>query len=322
MQMQGSDGRKYNFLCKHERCGDLRKDMRVMEFVSVVNRLLQRDPEGQRRKLRLRTYAVICLNESCGLMEWVENTTGLRSCIRKAFQSCGLSHPVSCTNHVANDMNQVQDLLRLAVGKSARSAMPNSGVKIKGYPPLPKYLDKKKYPNGSIEHQQKGMHLYRTKVLPKFPPVFHRWFTDQFPIPTEWFEARLNFARTLATWSIVGHCIGLGDRHSENILMDLQNGGIVMVDFDCIFDKGLTFRVSERVPFRLTRNLVDALGVTGYEGVFRRVAEVTLTVLRRERETLMSVLETFIRDPLVDWENQASRRYKRDLKVSMEINQS
>ena len=30
------------------------------------------------------------------------------------------------------------------------------------------------------------------------------------------------------------------------------------------------------VPFRLTQNIVDAFGVSGIEGVFRSVAEITL----------------------------------------------
>ena len=49
------------------------------------------------------------------------------------------------------------------------------------------------------------------------------------------------------------------------------------------------------------QNMVDGLGITGYEGVFLRVAEITMEVLRSHRETLMSVLETFIHDPLVEW---------------------
>ncbi len=32
------------------------------------------------------------------------------------------------------------------------------------------------------------------------------------------------------------------------------------------------------VPFRLTQNLVDAFGVSGYEGAYRRACEVTLQV--------------------------------------------
>ena len=38
----------------------------------MINRLLQKDPAGRARKLRLRTYAVICLNEECGVLEWVQ----------------------------------------------------------------------------------------------------------------------------------------------------------------------------------------------------------------------------------------------------------
>jgi serine/threonine-protein kinase ATR len=55
------------------------------------------------------------------------------------------------------------------------------------------------------------------------------------------------------------------------------------------------------VPFRLTQNLVDAMGVTGYEGVFRKAGEVTMQLLRANSDTLMSVLESFIHDPLVEW---------------------
>ncbi len=33
------------------------------------------------------------------------------------------------------------------------------------------------------------------------------------------------------------------------------------------------------VPFRLTQNMIDAFGVSGQEGVFRRTAEITLQVL-------------------------------------------
>lgn len=47
--------------------------------------------------------------------------------------------------------------------------------------------------------------------------------------------------------------------------------------------------------------MVNALGVTGYEGVFRCTCEVTLRVLREERDSLLNVLRTFIYDPLVEW---------------------
>ena len=49
---------------------------------------------------------------------------------------------------------------------------------------------------------------------------------------------------------MVGHIIGLGDRHGENILIDTVSGECVHVDFDCLFDKGLLLGRPEVVPFR------------------------------------------------------------------------
>jgi serine/threonine-protein kinase ATR len=72
VHVQCTRNKTYNFLCKRESNGDLRKDSRMMEFNTVVNRLLQRDPEGRRRKLRLKyvlflsaSFACFCPNLNC-----------------------------------------------------------------------------------------------------------------------------------------------------------------------------------------------------------------------------------------------------------------
>ena len=41
----------------------------------------------------------------------------------------------------------------------------------------------------------------------------------------------------LAACAQVGHIVGLGDRHGENILIDASSGDIVHVDFSCLFDR-------------------------------------------------------------------------------------
>jgi serine/threonine-protein kinase ATR len=148
------------------------------------------------------------------------------------------------------------------------------------------------------------LEIYR-ELVHKHPAVFHEWLLDTFPEPSTWFASRLAFIRTTAVISMVGYLVGLGDRHGENILIDQTTGDTVHVDFNCLFEKGKSFEVSELVPFRLTHNMVDAFGVTGYEGVFRRSCEVSLRVIRQHKDTLMSVLETFIYDPLVEWSKKA-----------------
>lgn len=106
---------------------------------------------------------------------------------------------------------------------------------------------------------------------------------------------------------MVGTIIGLGDRHGENILIDTVNGDIVHVDFNCLFDKGLSFEKPERVPFRLTQNMVDAFGPTGVEGVFRKACESTIRLLRHNEETMMTVLEAFTHDQPLDMIQRSSK---------------
>mmetsp|Transcript_3152 Transcript_3152/g.8308 ORF Transcript_3152/g.8308 Transcript_3152/m.8308 type:complete len:515 (-) Transcript_3152:43-1587(-) len=141
------------------------------------------------------------------------------------------------------------------------------------------------------------------KMIESHPPVLHRWFAEAFPEPSEWLGARLRFARTTAISSMVGYLVGLGDRHGENLLVCLRTGTMVHVDFACLFDKGLTLATPERVPFRLTHNVLDGFGVAGADGVFRIAAEVTLATARTYAAALNNVLDAFVHDPLQEWED-------------------
>lgn len=64
----------------------------------------------------------------------------------------------------------------------------------------------------------------------------------------------------------------------------------------------------EVVPFRLTPNLLDAFGPTGADGMFKNGMEVSLEILRENRETLLSVLEPFIKDPVIDWKRHRTQQ--------------
>lgn len=49
------------------------------------------------------------------------------------------------------------------------------------------------------------------------------------------------------------------------VSVDLITGEILHIDYNVCFEKGKTLRVPEKVPFRMTPNLQEALGVTGIE---------------------------------------------------------
>jgi ataxia telangiectasia mutated family protein len=101
--------------------------------------------------------------------------------------------------------------------------------------------------------------------------------------------------------SIVGHVLGIGDRHCSNILVQQKTGEIVHIDFGIVFEQGRNLPRPEVVPFRLTQNIVDGLGPTGTDGPFRAAAETTLTVLRENAEALQAILTSIVADPLYIW---------------------
>ncbi|KAB1283314.1 Serine/threonine-protein kinase ATR [Camelus dromedarius] len=272
ISLKGSDGKFYIMMCKPK--DDLRKDCRLMEFNSLINKCLRKDAESRRRELHIRTYAVIPLNDECGIIEWVNNTAGLRPILTKLYKEKGV----------------------YMTGKELRQCM------------LPK--------SAALSEKLK---VFREFLLPRHPPVFHEWFLRTFPDPTSWYSSRSAYCRSTAVMSMVGYILGLGDRHGENILFDSLTGECVHVDFNCLFNKGETFEVPEIVPFRLTHNMVNGMGPMGTEGLFRRACEVTMRLMRDQREPLMSVLKTFLHDPLVEWSKPVKGHSKASLNETGEV---
>ena len=117
-----------------------------------------------------------------------------------------------------------------------------------------------------------------------------------------WLERRTAYMRTLATSSVAGYILGLGDRHPSNLLLDRQTGEIVHIDFgDCFEIACHRPKFPEKVPFRLTRMLIKAMEVGGIQGTFKVTAENTMRVLRDNRESVLALLEAFVHDPLISW---------------------
>lgn len=144
------------------------------------------------------------------------------------------------------------------------------------------------------------LHEYQ-KIEAKIKPVLHIFFQDCFPTPDQWFESRVKYTHGVATSSIVGHILGLGDRHCNNILLDKQNGEPIHIDLGVAFDQGKHLAIPETVPFRLTRDIVDGFGVTGVDGVFRKSCQHTMRVLRENRDHIISILDVLRWDPLYSW---------------------
>ncbi|XP_058065656.1 serine/threonine-protein kinase ATR-like [Anopheles bellator] len=257
--LRGHNGRLYTMMMKPK--DDLRKDFRLMEFNAVVKQYLSQDPDAKLRRLHIRTYAVLPLNEECGIIEWISNLNTFRGIVCTYYKQRGAimgAKELRMYNYTRNEpINRKRD-------------------------------------------------AFLNVLLPRHPAVFGEWFRDCFPNPHNWFQARSSYIKTTAVISIVGYILGLGDRHGENILFDSSNGDTVHVDFNCLFNRGETFQIPECVPFRLTHNMVDAMGPLGVEGLYRKCCEIVLRVLQNQTPTLMSVLRPFVYDPIVSWSKVGS----------------
>jgi cell cycle checkpoint protein MEC1 len=162
------------------------------------------------------------------------------------------------------------------------------------------------------------LNVYKSYLL-KYPPVLGEWMIENFPNIVEWYKARSSFTRSLAVMSIVGYLIGVGDRHLDNIMLNKNTGMIMHIDFDCMFEKGKKLGVPEIVPFRLTPNLIEAMGVLGYEGSFRKSCELTMSIIRDNENILMNFLESFIHDPLMDWRGSSNAEGRGEEKNQLRI---
>mmetsp|Transcript_25760 Transcript_25760/g.25040 ORF Transcript_25760/g.25040 Transcript_25760/m.25040 type:complete len:682 (+) Transcript_25760:1053-3098(+) len=225
--IKGSDGHEYNFLLKCDKYGDLRKEQRFIDFAVLCNKMLENDSESRKRNLRLRTYAIVPLSRNSGLIEWIQNTSTLKTVVGDFWKK----------NNIKGEM---QDIKSRAQGLKSGDT-----------------------------HTQ-IWHVVKEEIK----PVLGSWMAEHFTSPELWYEARVNFVRSTAIWSMIGYVIGLGDRHGDNILIHNHTGEVTHVDFDCIFEKGAKLKIPEIVPFRLTHNIIDAFGIFKEKGVFVSTCEV------------------------------------------------
>lgn len=252
----GSDGVRYKQLVKggHD---DLRQDAIMEQVFSAVSSLLKLHRTTQQRSLGIRTYKVLPLTASSGLIEFVPNTIPLHEFLMPAHE-----------RYYPRDLK----------GSQCRKEI--FGVQSR-----------------TVETR---ISTYR-KVTEKFHPVMRYFFMEHFMDPDEWFSKRLAYTRSTAAISMLGHILGLGDRHGHNILLDHKTGEVVHIDLGVAFEAGRILPVPELVPFRLTRDIVDGMGITKTEGVFRRCCEFTLDALREEQYSIMTILDVLRFDPLYTW---------------------
>ncbi|KAJ1773772.1 hypothetical protein EV179_000091 [Coemansia sp. RSA 487] len=133
------------------------------------------------------------------------------------------------------------------------------------------------------------------------PPVFRFFFYEYFYDSQSWFERREVYIRSAAVSSIAGWVLGIGDRHLQNILMDRSTAEVVHIDLGIAFDLGKLLPMPELVPFRLTREMIDGMGLLGLQGTFQNTCQTALRVMRMNARVVITILNVLKVDPLYMW---------------------
>lgn len=268
MSIHGTDGVCYHFLLKGH--GDLRLDERVMQLLCFVNTLLEKHGAIQQRDCSIQTYSVTPLSESAGLVGWVSDCNTMYQYVSAYRQ----------------DDDHWLTLERRTIYAHAPQLSINTG--------------QLSWPS-SLRRIQMLELLEEAHAVTTGNDLAHvLWM--RAPSAETWLDRRTTYVCSLATMSMVGHVMGLGDRHPSNILFHAYSGRVVHIDFGDCFEVAHLRKVDpENVPFRLTRMIIKVLEVGGIHGLFRHSCITTMNILRKERSSIIALLEAFVHDPLVTW---------------------
>ncbi|KAL7715067.1 non-specific serine/threonine protein kinase [Entamoeba marina] len=239
---------------------DLRQDERVMQLFGLVNDLLSSNSETSKIHLFIHCYDVIPLSTMSGLIGWVPHSDTLHQLIKDYRTS----------KQLAVDSEKIK-CTQIAPRYDNLTSLQKLEV-------FTRVLD---------DCKQREMDLADILWLKSGSSEI-------------WLERRTNFTRSVALMSMVGYILGLGDRHPSNLMLQRFTGNVVHIDFGDCFEVAMNReKFPEKIPFRLTRMLVNAMEVSGIEGTFRLTCEKVMTVLRQNKDSLMAVLEAFVYDPLI-----------------------
>lgn len=286
-----------------------------MQLLGLVNTLLAADSRTTDRGLRAVRYAVVPLSPFSGLIGWLVHCDTLYTLIsehradRKVlidletrlihdfapdYKQCSLMQKVEALDH-AMESSDGSDLRRVRPARAAPGLRPRP-LTCAALPPAPTRppaaLDAGAVGGGVAQppyalHEDLGPHEHgRLRARPRGQASVQ---PHDSPHVREGDSHRL--------WRLLRGACPYGHARRGSPGGAAVNGWVLpRPQVTMVRDA-----YPEKVPFRLTRMLVNAMEVGGIDGSFRHTSVSVLSVLRRQRDSVLAMLEAFVHDPLVNW---------------------
>ncbi|KAJ1965486.1 hypothetical protein GGI12_000758 [Dipsacomyces acuminosporus] len=302
---------------------DLRVDETVMQAFIRLNRVVDggslsapdRHPDSS-GYARLATYNVVPTGAFGGLIQVVENAPSL-------FYMYSQS---------ANKQQQLQQQKAVPESKAPAGGRSGGGGSA-GRPEStrPQHLNTQqiynshalrilkshKIPAGTPPHAWPGhvvAQIYDSLVKSTPANILHEQLMCAAQSSSHLYLATKNIVKSIAVSSIAGYLLGLGDRHLDNLLVDVYRGQLIPIDFNVCFDFGGISRVPEQVPFRMTPvlqyicgspeqlELPDGKKPFAFSRLFFASAAATLLFARMDKDALVNCIVSRAKfRPYMEW---------------------
>lgn len=204
----------------------------MQQVFTIMNSMLRSNRETRKRKLHIRTYKILPLSQRSGILEWCANTTTLNDYLISSSSRKLGAHQ----RYYPGDMDPKKCRAIISVSEWGiivpRVSIPHI------HSPFQSYRNQKKSVGEKLSEFK--------QIMSQFRPVFHNYFFEKFPRPGMWFERRLAYTNSVATTSMIGYILGIGDRHISNILIDQTSAELIHIDFGSTIQFDL---VQNRISF-------------------------------------------------------------------------
>lgn len=127
---------------------------------------------------------------------------------------------------------------------------------------------------------------------------FKKVFGDENSIKYK--NAQLNFAASLASYSLICYLLQVKDRHNGNIMLD-NEGHIIHIDFGFLLSNSPGSVGFDAAPFKLTLEYIEILGGLESEGFmqFKKLMKKAFLSVRRHAEHIIQMVELMQRDSML-----------------------
>lgn len=213
-------------------------------------------------------YEIVPMTKNVGLIKW--------------FKGADTIHQLICKNRDRHNIEKNIESIRV-------SKMISSDVSLLT-------LAQKYEIFTEISKEFKGLELFESMWL-------------NAPNAAVWLARTQKYTISYALMAMVGYIIGLGDRHPSNIMIQRETGKVVHIDFGDSFDSATLRPVfPEKVPFRLTRMIVNCLEGSTSSGYFKDICIKVMQVIRDNNSLLLNHLAIFVEETNDDFEKGNSSK--------------